>query len=391
MSHELRTPLNSLLILSKILSENKDGNLNLEQVKYAQTVYSAGCDLLNLINEILDLSKVEAGRMEIEVRDVFIKEICDYLEQTFMPVAQHKRLGFDLECNSRAPLALFTDQNRLQQILKNLLSNAFKFTEKGYIKLSIGLAEKKRAFGMTSLDNGGKVLYFRVQDTGIGIASNKRHLIFEAFQQGDGTINRKYGGTGLGLTISREIAHLLGGLIEVESEEGEGSIFTLYLPERYVPDAAVVRPDVQDDDSDVPPLPEEADFTGKKILIVDDDKRNSYAISRILEPRGMELIYANNGKEGLQKLQENENVDLILMDTMMPEMDGLEATRLIRAMSEYATLPIVFLTAKAMRGDRENSLKAGASGYITKPVNADKLLGHIYHHVNKASTNLSSS
>ena len=385
MSHELRTPLNSLLILSKILSENKDKNLNQDQIKYAQTVYSAGCDLLNLINEILDLSKVEAGKMIIEVREVRLKEVSEYLEQTFVPVAQHKKLDFTMEIpkNADLPDAILTDQNRLQQILKNLLSNAFKFTERGGVKMVLNLCNKNRVFGVKSLDQSEKVVAFEVHDTGIGIPADKKDLIFEAFQQGDGTINRKYGGTGLGLTISREISNLLGGLLEVSSKPGEGSIFTLYLPDRYVPEYAVTRGESEEGDTDTPPLPADADFHGKKILVVDDDKRNSYAISRILEPCGIEMLTADNGKDGITKLHEQPDIDLILMDTMMPGMDGLEATRLIRQMPEFVDLPIVFLTAKAMRGDRENSLKAGASGYITKPVNPDKLLAHICHHLRK--------
>lgn len=233
MSHELRTPLNSLLILSKMLAENRDKNLNSEQVKFASTVHSAGQDLLALINEILDLSKVEAGKMQVTPKTVEIKDIRDYLEQTFKPVAEHKGLGFSIRTSDNLPKTIYTDESRLQQILKNLLSNAFKFTSTGQVTLGIALAGKKRNFPLDTLTKAKNIIVFQVIDTGIGIPIEKQKLIFEAFQQADGTTSRKYGGTGLGLTISRKIAHLLGGIIEVESQSDQGSTFTLCLPLKY--------------------------------------------------------------------------------------------------------------------------------------------------------------
>ncbi|WP_350159301.1 HAMP domain-containing protein [Bdellovibrio sp. 22V] len=375
MSHELRTPLNSLLILSKTLAENRDKNLSNEQVKFASTVHSAGQDLLALINEILDLSKVEAGKMPVTPKAVSTNEVKEYIEQTFRPVAEHKGLEFVIETSTDLPPAIFTDENRLHQILKNLLSNAFKFTEKGHVKLEMLLDDRVKE-GI--VDKEKMDVIFRVSDTGIGIPLEKQKLIFEAFQQADGTTSRKYGGTGLGLTISREIARLLGGVIEVQSQPGVGSSFTLYLPQKYTgPDASTIGPQVEET-PEAAPLPLDADFTGRKILIVDDDVRNVFALSSVLKMRGMNVIYAENGKQGIRVLQENPDTDLVLMDTMMPEMDGIEATREIRKLPEFQHLPIISLTAKAMKGDREKCLEAGASDYVTKPVDETYLLAVMY-------------
>ncbi len=383
MSHELRTPLNSLLILSKMLSENKEQNLTADQVKYAATVYSAGCDLLALINEILDLSKVEAGKMPIDPKDIRLSEVQEYLEQTFRPVAEHKSLEFSIETEGDVPKRMFTDSNRLHQILKNLLSNAFKFTETGSVRLKVRVAPAERMFSMETL-NQAPAISFSVHDTGIGIPADKQKLIFEAFQQADGTTNRKYGGTGLGLTISREIARLLGGIIEVESTPGQGSVFTLYLPQNYIgADSVGQREAISEPPTNLPPLPPDADFSGKRILIVDDDMRNIFAITSVLEARGMEVMKAENGRVALQLLEQDSNIDLVLMDTMMPEMDGIQATQLIRNMPTFSKLPIISLTAKAMKGDREKCLQAGSSDYITKPVDAESLLSLINIWLNK--------
>ncbi len=383
MSHELRTPLNSLLILSKTLAENKEDNLNPEQVKYAATVHSTGQDLLTLINEILDLSKVEAGKMSIEPQEIKLPQIYEYLEQNFRPLAEHKNLEFKISEDQNLPDTIFTDNSRLQQILKNLLSNAIKFTEKGRVVLQIKLAEKGKKFGIENLDKSPNVFAFSITDTGIGIPKEKQKIIFEAFQQADGTTSRKYGGTGLGLTISREITRLLGGMIEVDSIPEQGSTFTLYLPERYM-GAEAIKEKVEFE-TIIPPLPDDADFKGKKILIVDDDRRNLYALTSILSPKGMNVFHAENGKIGIRRLLEHPDVDLVLMDIMMPEMNGFDAIKAIRKMPKFISLPILSLTAKAMKGDREQCLAAGASDYITKPVDSDRLLALIYAWLNKYS------
>jgi len=370
MSHELRTPLNSLLILSQVLAENRDQNLTAEQVKFAQTVYTSGHELLALINEILDLSKVEAGKMPIVPKSFVLDDLRDYLEQNFVHVASQRRLSFEIRMSADLPHSLFTDVARLQQILKNLLSNAFKFTSAGGVKVTISAKREER---------GGRNVSFAVQDTGIGIPPEKQRLIFEAFQQADGTTSRKYGGTGLGLTISREIAKLLGGSIEVESVPGEGSTFTVTVPEAY---AGIDAPPHDGDgaggeERELPALAGHVDFTGTKVLLVDDDLRNIFAIRTVLEARNIQVMHASNGRLAIEMLLKHPEVNLVLMDTMMPELDGLTATRRIRDDLKLASLPIISLTAKAMKGDREKALEAGASDYVTKPVDPKRLLAVI--------------
>ncbi len=311
--------------------------------------------------------------MPIIAKDFKIKEVLEYLEQSFRPVASHKSIGFNIEASSSLPITMVTDVNRLQQILKNLLSNAFKFTEKGTVTLKVKVSASGQKFSSDTLRQSEKVIAFIVTDTGIGIPKEKQKLVFEAFQQADGTTSRKYGGTGLGLTISREIARLLGGVIEVESSVGTGSTFTLYLPEKYL-GFEVPRESITETEPSLPTLPKDANFSGRKILVVDDDIRNIYAITTVLEGSNMKVIYAENGILAIKKLKENEDVDLILMDMMMPEMDGIEATQEIRKIPEFKDLPIISLTAKAMKGDREKCIAAGASDYITKPVIPDRLL-----------------
>ncbi|GFH38052.1 HAMP domain-containing protein [Streptomyces pacificus] len=544
MSHELRTPLNSLLILAQLLAQNPTRNLTPKQVEYAGIIHSAGSDLLQLINDILDLSKVEAGKMDINPERVALRPLLDYVEATFRPVTSQKSLDFTITTAPGAPADLVTDDSRLRQVLRNLISNAVKFTERGSVELRIEQAAEHEPPG--PVHRGGPVVAFRVKDTGIGIAEQQLEAIFGAFQQADGTTSRKYGGSGLGLSISREIAHLLGGAVTAESTPGHGSTFTLYLPVaradfrgqagdrarpaaqagqtarggdggrpaaapghgrtrqsrrllvieerprgllslvaesavgelaggdpadrdgievvasagpeeaaaalatdpfhcvvleldmadgralrfldamdgdaalRTVPvlahnnrrlDAAAERalksrPHERplellssldelrerialylsaDQPGDVVPLvraeegrrqpPSAAGgLQGRTVLVVDDDARNLYALSGILELHGIRVLHAENGRQGIEKLAEHPETDLILMDVMMPEMDGYAATSRIRQMPEHTALPIITVTAKAMPGDREKSLAAGASDYVTKPVNADDLV-----------------
>ncbi|HYQ95253.1 MAG TPA: response regulator, partial [Burkholderiales bacterium] len=695
MSHELRTPLNSLLILAKLLADNVGNNLLPKQIDYAQTIYAAGTDLLSLINDILDLAKIESGTVTLDIAPERFSGLQDYVERTFRQVAQDKGLGFTVSAAPGLPAVIHTDEKRLQQILKNLLSNAFKFTEKGKVSLRISLAKSGWTAGHPQLDAAEKVVAFSVSDTGIGIPENKRKVIFEAFQQADGTTSRRYGGTGLGLSISRELTRLLGGEIRVESDPGKGSTFTLYLPFTHDPVEVGARtpktpaeepkpgpaamtpktpavetpatearaeeprlgpayanrpglspvmkargarpePQVSDDRDNIQPgdrvvliveddvkfaatlldvaresgfkgvvaldgntalalvkelepdaltldlklpdmdgwavldllkhdpktrhipvsvisvdekmhkclhmgalgavrkpavkealkealaktrrmieheirtllvvdgndaerasvtealrgedvqitgvragkqalnalqknqfdcmvlgptlrdmsaiefikrvvqsettseLPiviyeaealsgnerddlrklaevavlksartleavlEEAtlflhqtvsdlptnkrdqllaaiqlatpDLAGRKVLIVDDDIRNIFALTGALEQHGITVLNAENGKDGLETLKNNPDIDVVLMDIMMPELDGYDTIRIIRGLQEFRNLPIIAVTAKAMKGDREKCLEAGASDYISKPVNIEQLL-----------------
>ncbi|MDH2424552.1 HAMP domain-containing protein [Sphaerisporangium sp. TRM90804] len=544
MSHELRTPLNSLLILAQLLAQNPARNLTAKQVEYANVIHSAGTDLLQLINDILDLSKIEAGKMDLTLEPFHIRQLLDYVEATFRPMTTEKGLRFDVKVAPDVPTQLLMDEQRLRQVLRNLLSNAVKFTETGSVGLHV-----ERLGGM-SLRGGPSedVLAFHVVDTGIGIAEENLSQIFDAFQQADGTTSRKYGGTGLGLSISREIATLFSGEIRAVSALGEGSTFSLYLPMYHtsgepagqitpeapsagrlndLPGETVEHPPAVDDrpngsdgedgrrllvvesktngllsllaqsvvadlsethgvvrvttasdpaaaltalgrhryhcivldlgmphdaaaeflrkldedgtlrslpvlahhsrkltrpqenllqgrsrtqplerlpsldelreritlhlsaegPGDVLPLvqasPEEAprevervdsDLLGRKVLVIDDDVRNVFALTNILELHGMQVIYAENGRRGIEMLMRNDDVDLVLMDIMMPEMDGYAATAAIREMPRFANLPIIAVTAKAMHGDREKTLTAGASDYVTKPVDAEELI-----------------
>jgi signal transduction histidine kinase/CheY-like chemotaxis protein len=543
MSHELRTPLNSLLILAQLLAQNPTRDLTPKQVEYAEIIHSAGSDLLQLINDILDLSKVEAGKMDISLERVPLHHLQEYVEATFRPLTAQKSLDFRISAASNAPDEVVTDVSRLRQVLRNLLSNAVKFTDSGSVELRIENADV--ADLPVSVAAHGPLVAFKVIDTGIGIAEDQIESIFGAFQQADGTTSRKYGGTGLGLSISREIAYLLGGVILAESAPGRGSTFTLYLPithpdlrtvdptapgavitptagavaqhdqaepssassapprrvlvleERQggllsmVAESAVVderlmgeaRGDVQfvtavsvdearaflaagscscvvlqldmpgqsalrlldaiEEDpalggspilahssrqmdseqerllsdrtssqrlkvvrsldelregialhltagrpDDLPsPVTHSAqdevspgldDSLSRRVaLVVDDDSRNLFALTGILELYGMQVIHADNGRRAIDVLTENPDLDVILMDVMMPEMDGYAATTAIRTMPEHANLPIIMVTAKAMPGDQEKSLAAGANDYVTKPVDAEDLIARI--------------
>ncbi|MGY0070095.1 HAMP domain-containing protein [Streptomyces sp. QTS137] len=449
MSHELRTPLNSLLILAKLLADNADGNLSPKQVEFAETIHGAGSDLLQLINDILDLSKVEAGKMDVSPTRIALVQLVDYVEATFRPLTAEKGLDLSVRVSPELQATLHTDEQRLLQVLRNLLSNAVKFTDSGSVELVIRPARddvpqaiREQLLEAGSLtDPDADLIAFSVSDTGIGIAASKMRVIFEAFKQADGTTSRKYGGTGLGLSISREIAQLLGGEIHAQSEPGRGSTFTLYLPlqpselpphgyQQSMPaleggpaasagssGAGVEAPAEVTSYRETPngpaalfrrrrrPLPEleqrparqqpeqwpttpgtelEQDqaprsqrgirFGGQKVLIVDDDIRNVFALTSVLEQHGLSVLYAENGREGIEVLEQHDDVAVVLMDIMMPEMDGYATTTAIRRMPQFAGLPIIALTAKAMKGDREKAIESGASDYVTKPVDPDHLL-----------------
>ncbi|MCX4825490.1 HAMP domain-containing protein [Streptomyces sp. NBC_01142] len=375
MSHELRTPLNSLLILAQLLAQNTEGNLTDKQVDYAEVIHSAGSDLLQLINDILDLSKVEAGKMDIHPEPVLLEELLEYVRATFRPVASEHELEFRVVTARDIPVELVTDESRLRQVLRNLLANALKFTDQGRVELRVDRAGEDEL--PPALRGAGPVFAFRVTDTGIGIPADRLETIFGAFQQGDGTTARRYGGTGLGLSISREVAQLLGGVIVAESTVGRGSSFTLYLPVHVErgPERSL-----SDDDTGHSPdarLFEAVSTAGHTVLVVDDDVRNVFAVTEILEREGMRVLQAENGRSGIELLSAHDEVDLVVMDVMMAGMDGYAATASIRAMPRFADVPIIAVTAKAMPGDRTKALAAGANDYVTKPVDADDLIGRI--------------
>ncbi|MFC9849016.1 HAMP domain-containing protein [Streptomyces sp. NPDC060223] len=452
MSHELRTPLNSLLILAKLLADNADTNLTPKQVEFAETIHGAGSDLLQLINDILDLSKVEAGKMDVSPTRIALVQLVDYVEATFRPLTAEKGLDFSVRVSPELPATLHTDEQRLLQVLRNLLSNAVKFTDSGAVELvirpagaEVPVAIREQLLEAGSLrDADADLIAFSVTDTGIGIAASKMRVIFEAFKQADGTTSRKYGGTGLGLSISREIARLLGGEIHAQSEPGRGSTFTLYLPlhpselppqgygqlapaleagellaseaelasagihmpaevksyqetqngpaalfrrrRRAVPadeqrGASAGQPGAAQEQWAPAGRPDGAQqprrgirFEGEKVLIVDDDIRNVFALTSVLEQHGLSVLYAENGREGIEVLEQHDDVTVVLMDIMMPEMDGYATTTAVRRMPQFAGLPIIALTAKAMKGDREKAIESGASDYVTKPVDPDHLL-----------------
>jgi signal transduction histidine kinase/CheY-like chemotaxis protein/HAMP domain-containing protein len=530
MSHELRTPLNSLLILSKLLADNAQGNLNEKQVEFARTINSAGSDLLNLINDILDLSKIESGTVTIEVGEMPMAHLKQHMERTFRQLAADKGLAFNVKVDPKLPQTIRTDEKRLQQIVLNLLSNAFKFTSRGSVTLDVSCATAGWSPNHPVLRNADRAVEISVTDTGIGIPEDKQKLIFEAFQQADGTTSRKYGGTGLGLSISREIARLLGGELQVRSTPGEGSTFILYVPLEAqaslgsAPEGTAIRLEnsgaviptalptgfevnddrdelgkdafvliVEDDPtfasilldaahdaglkgvvstagagtlgmarklqpsaitldlgladidgfvlldllkhdpdtSQIPihvisgvdrsssvidmgafgitekpadradlvrvfeslrenaqankrrrkpkgaasplarPLPE---LAGAKVLIVDDDIRNIFSLTSVLESHDVEVLHAERGKDGILILEQTPGVDVALIDIMMPEMDGYETMQQIRSRPQLADLPLIAVTAKAMKGDRQKCLDAGASDYIAKPVDIELLL-----------------
>lgn len=518
MSHELRTPLNSILILSKILSENKNFNLSPKQIEFSQIINKSGQELLRLIDDILDLSKIESGKLSLEVKEFYVRDVYE-IQSYFKQLAEEKKIDFNIKIADNAPEYIVTDKFRLEQILKNLLSNAFKFTEKGgQISLEVSFSEKVDHLRNQGLINPNEVITFKVRDNGIGIPKDQQQFIFEAFRQADSSTSRKYGGTGLGLSISKELSSLLGGEVELFSEEGKGSVFTLYLPVEFVnadsnekkfsilpnipvkssrmvfedidkaprriereeklkilicekdPELATILANTVSDfgyecgrisaidslrenienlspsgliiginfeneveysleelherfsipilvlpierleqkNEQVDPFRNEGmglesnfrnnlvrfleeiqssvkvfdwgipsgdkKFEGKKILIVDDDIRNIYSLHNVLEGYEMEITTACNGVEALCRLEVNPDVDIIIMDIMMPEMDGYKAIKSIKQNEKLKDIPIIALTAKATKCDKEKCLEEGAADYLSKPVDVHKLI-----------------
>jgi CheY-like chemotaxis protein len=383
MSHELRTPLNSLLILSDQLCLNRDGNLSLKQIEFSKTIHASGQDLLRLINDILDLAKIESGTVSVEASELKLTDLKDYVERTFAPIAEHKKLDYVVTLNPNLPRTVRTDAKRLQQILKNLLSNAFKFTERGRVTLEI-----ERATGGWSYDHAlnsaPEVIALRVRDTGIGIPLDKQQIIFEAFQQADGSTNRKYGGTGLGLSISREIARLLGGEIQLVSAPGEGSTFTLYLPSvigstersdayvvpagakerlpRELPVAPVVDVSVEDDR-------EQIGERDRSVLIIEDDPSFARILLEAARAEGFKGVVATRGSEALQ-LTRKQEFSAVTLDIRLPDIDGRRV--LSRLKEDPATRHIPVLIVSAHDQD-EMALKFGALSHVEKPVPPERL------------------
>ncbi|GGA23211.1 response regulator [Psychrobacillus lasiicapitis] len=391
MSHELRTPLNSILILSELIAENAGEQSRGEEEKFAKVIHTSGKDLLALIDDILDLSKVEAGKMEIIYGEMNINDLPNYLEMNFNHVAEKKGLLFSILKGANIPNIFCTDEKMMLQILKNLLSNAFKYTEKGSISIEIKNVPNKELQPAFAGKEADYWISFSIKDSGIGIPKEKHQLIFEAFQQADGATMRKYGGTGLGLSICQEYAKHLGGYVTLESEEGVGSTFTLYLPslstklgKEDVLLTALEEVAGSSLDEEVFPLETENAnlleekqnvLQGKNVLIVDDDLRNIFALEAALKQEGMMVCSVNNGLECLEILEEQPSLfDIILMDIMMPNMDGYETMQRIRANEELMDIPIIALTAKAMERDRKKCLETGASDYVSKPLDLEQLL-----------------
>jgi HAMP domain-containing protein/CheY-like chemotaxis protein/signal transduction histidine kinase len=442
MSHELRTPLNSLLILAKLLQENKDKNLSKKQVEFAGTIYSSGTDLLNLINDILDLSKVEAGKMEIAPTEMPLSELESFVTRTFKPVAEQKGLEFGVKIQPDAPSPIYTDPQRMQQVIKNLLSNAFKFTEQGAVTLTVRKADKDRKFASRSLDQAKEVIAFSVTDTGIGIPKEKQQLIFEAFQQADGTTSRKFGGTGLGLSISREMARLLGGEIRVESAPGKGSTFTLFLPVRYIdpedgtefprgqrraPERRLPSPvvppeqvndrrggaeqssqfrddieailhsvpaggrrqsvvtDWQEDDGSVAtiepprqnlPMPRGIEDDRENIvpgdrtvMVVEDDVPFAKILLDMAHDKGFKGIVAVDGKSAIETAHVYQP-DAITLDVNLPGMDGWAVLDRLKHHPNTRHIPVHIISGIR---ERQQGLKAGAMAYLEKPVTKEAL------------------
>ncbi|MBK5418561.1 response regulator [Pseudomonas sp. TH31] len=377
MSHELRTPLNSSLILAKLLAENPQENLSAEQVKFAESIYSAGNDLLNLINDILDISKVEAGKLEMRPENTSVTRLVDGLRGMFEPMATNKKLDFQIELQAGAPMMIFTDRQRLEQVIKNLLSNAVKFTEKGSVSLTV-------------VSQPGEGIAFIVRDSGIGIAVDHQESIFEAFRQADGTTNRRYGGTGLGLSISRDLANLLGGSISVSSELGQGSAFTLVLPLQYVepgdepvepmrvtpvaysPSAPVAARVPLIAEVDIPRFDDDrakAPFATRCILVVEDEANFAHILYDLAHELGYQCLVAHGADEGYD-LAKEFIPDAILLDMRLPDHSGLTVLQRLKEHAETRHIPVHVISVE----DRvEAAMHMGAIGYAVKPTTREEL------------------
>ncbi len=392
MSHELRTPLNSLLILSRQLVDNRDGNLSNKQIEFARTINQSGADLLSLINEILDLAKIESGTMDVEIAAVTFQGLRDHVNRTFHQIAEERGLTLAIELDPDLPGELRTDDMRLRQVLRNLLSNALKFTQRGTVKLHIfAVADAAWSVDNESLNSAGRVIAFSVIDTGIGIPIEKQRIVFEAFQQADGSTSRKYGGTGLGLAISREIADLLGGELRLQSAVGAGSTFTLYLPDSYQPRARVAssRPaaNVSADSPkaarrkvvlETEPEPVAQRFADDRhiikpgdrvLLIVEDDETFARILLGMARDRGFRAVVASTGAHALE-LARTVKPDAVTLDLRLPDMDGWFVLDQFKHNQETRHLPIHVISAL---DDEKRGLECGAIAFLRKPANSARL------------------
>src|SRR5687768_17102268 len=405
MSHELRTPLNSLLLLSDQLTRNAEGNLNLRQVEAAKTIHASGNDLLALINDILDLSKIESGTVQVDVSELRLQDLQRYVERTFRHIAESSKVGFNIHVDPALPRSIHTDIKRMQQIIKNLLSNAFKFTHEGSVTLTVKPAASGWSAQNEELNRAGQVIAFSVADTGIGISPDKQQIIFEAFQQADGSTSRKYGGTGLGLAISRELSKLLGGEIRLISSPGVGSTFTLYLPLSYAssrrvsalpaqramviespaleaPRAAEVEPIYTE--QEVEPEPNDADDDRAdikpddlSILIVENDLAFAKVLLEAARAQGFKGLVAGTAASALSKIKEFQP-SVMTLDIFLPDMQGWRILDRLKADLSTRHIPVCVVSTD---DSRERALSSGAIGFITKPVASREVIDRAIEHL----------
>ncbi|EGY02571.1 two-component response regulator [Nitrospirillum viridazoti Y2] len=395
MSHELRTPLNSILILGQQLSENPDGNLTPKQVEFSRTIHGAGTDLLNLISDILDLSKIESGTVSVEAEEIFFSNLLDTVARPFRHEAENRRLAFDVQLDPVLGRTLTTDSKRLQQVLKNLLSNAFKFTETGGVRLTVSAPASGWSSDHPILKQSPKVVAFEVSDTGIGIPTEKQKIIFEAFQQADASTSRKYGGTGLGLAISRELANLLGGEIHLRSTPGSGSTFTLYIPATYlapVHTARAVTSNAAANDHRPALVPADANWRHAAglperaleqvvddrldiqpgdavLLIVEDDPHYSRVMVDLARDKGFKVLVAMRGIDALDLARQYQPT-AVSLDVFLPDMLGWTVLSQLKHNPATRHIPVQIIT---LDEDRQHGLARGAFSFMSKPTSPDVL------------------
>src|SRR5260221_10786827 len=386
MSQELRTPLNSILILGQQLTENPEGNLTLKQVEFARTIHGAGTDLLNLISDILDLSKIESGTVTVEAEDILFSNLLEMVARPFRHEAENRQLSFDVHIDSNLGRSIVTDSKRLQQVLKNLLSNAFKFTAQGGVRLNVSAAVGGWSGEHPVLNQAPAVVSFEVADTGIGIPVEKQKIIFEAFQQADASTSRKYGGTGLGLAISRELSNLLGGEIQLRSVPGGGSTFTLYLPLKYVGPTSTQQTAMLTTGANNPAalasvrlaeLPTEHIPDDREniqpgdavLLIVEDDPHYARIMADLAHDAGLKVLVATRGADALALAREYQP-SAVSLDVFLPDMLGWTVLSQLKQNPATRHIPVQIVT---LDEDRQHGLARGAFSFVTKPTTTEGL------------------